>query len=173
MFNSASRDSDVPRIDLVMSRLGVLAACLGLAACASSSNSVPSTRAASPPAQGTFAFTANLPDEQVRGTLQLAGNRILLEPAVGTCRAIESTDTVMVQFLCNGSGRYEQLSIRINRRKPAEGSSWSASYRVQRSREVCQEYGVVSGRQVCVRSWTEYYDASEGKAGKLRVRRTS
>ena len=153
-----------------MSRFGLLAACAALTGCASSHNDTPSTGPAGAPVQGTFAFTANLPDQQMRGTLQITGDRILLEPASGTCRAMEDTDAV---FLCNGSGRYEQLSIRINRHKPTEGSSWSVSYRVQRSREVCQEYGVVSGRQVCVRSWTEYYDDTQGKSGKLRVRRTS
>ena len=156
-----------------MSRIGVLAACVGLTACASSNNAVPSSGPANAPVQGTYVFTANLPDQQMRGTLQIMGDRIMLEPASGTCRATEGTDTVMVLFLCNGSGRSEGLSIRINRRKPAEGSYWSASYRVQRSRQICQEYGVVSGQQVCVRSWTEYYDAAEGKNGKLRVRRTS
>ena len=155
-----------------MSRLGALVAWVGLTACASSSNVAPNGGTASAPVQGTYVFSANLPDQQMRGTLQVMGDRVLLEPASGTCRAIESTDAV-VRFACIGSGRYEQLSLLINRRKPAEGSYWSVSYLVQRSREVCQEYGLVSGRQVCVRSWTEYYDVAQGKTGKLRVRRTS
>ena len=156
-----------------MKRPPVLIACVALSACASSNNGHLNSGTVGAPVQGTYTFTANLPDQQLRGTFQVAGSRILLDPASGNCRATESSDTVMVHFLCASSGRYEQLSVRINRRKPAEGSYWSASYRVQRSREVCQEYGVVSGRQVCVRSWTEYYDTSEGKSGKLRVRRTS
>jgi hypothetical protein len=155
-----------------MSRLGALVAWLGMTACASSSNVAANGGTAGAPVQGTYVFSANLPDQQMRGTLQVMGDRVLLEPASGKCRAIESSDAV-VHFSCTGSGRYEQMSIRINRRKPAEGSTWSASYLVQRSREVCQEYGVVSGRQVCVRSWTEYYDVAQGKSGKLRVRRTS
>ena len=160
------------REEVGVSKLIALGAWLGLAACASSSNIARNGGPTNAPVQGTYVFSANLPDQQMRGTLQIVGDRILLEPASGTCRAIETTGPV-VQFVCNGSGRYEQMSIRINRDKPAEGSTWSASYLVQRSREVCQEYGLVQGRQVCVRSWTEYYDVTQGKAGKLRVRRTS
>ena len=156
-----------------MRRLCVLVALVGLTACASSNTSAANSGPVNAPVQGTYAFTANLPDQQLRGTLLVTGNDIRLEPTSGTCRATQSADTVAIRFLCNGSGRYEQLSIRIDRHKPVEGSTWYASYRVQRSREVCSEYGTVSGQTVCVRTWTEYYDAAEGKSGKLRVRRSS
>ena len=156
-----------------MSKLSVLVAWVGLAACASSTRSDLNRGPANAPVQGTYAFTANLPDQQLRGTLRVTGNDILLEPTSGSCRATESADTVAIRFLCHGSGRYEQLFIRIDRHRPVEASSWSATYRVPRTREHCSEYGVVAGQQVCVRSWTEYYDAAEGKSGKLRVRRAS
>ena|SRR5687768_17294935 len=156
-----------------MNRLSILVAWAGLTACASSTRSDLNSGPANAPVQGTYAFTANLPDQQLRGTLRVTGNDILVEPTSGSCRATQTADTVAIRFLCHGSGRYEQLSIRIDRRKPVEASSWSATYRVQRSREVCSEYGTVSGQTVCVRTWTEYYDAAEGKSGKLTVRRAS
>jgi hypothetical protein len=122
------------------------------------------------PVEGNYAFTANLPDQQMRGSLRIAGNEILLEPASGNCRATDA-DSLAVRFACIGAGRAEQISILIHRQQPAERSAWSASYRVQRSRQHCSEYGVVAGQQVCIRSWTEYYDTTEGKRGKLSVRR--
>jgi hypothetical protein len=154
----------------IVRRVLALVAFVGLTACASSSRTEPNGRLVDSSAEGAYTFTANLPDQLLRGTLRIIGDEILLEPAAGSCRAIDA-DSVAIRFLCNGSGRYEQMSIRIHRQKPAERSTWAASYRVQRTRENCSEYGVVSGQQVCIRSWTEYYDTTEGKAGKLMVRR--
>jgi len=156
-----------------MSRLSVLVACVGLTACASSNKNEPNSSPVSASVQGTYAFTANLPDQQLRGRLRVIGKEILLEPASGTCRPMEGTDSVAVRFLCNVSGRYEQVSIRIDRRKPAERSTWSASYRVQRTRQVCAEYRTVAGQQVCMSTHPEYYETTEGKAGRLAVRRES
>ena len=143
---------------------------VAITACAGSRRVEPNGGPAGSSADGTYGFTANLPDQQFRGKLRVLRDEILVEPTSGTCRPIQS-DSVSIRFGCNGSGRYEQLSIRIDRRSPAEKSSWSASYRVQRKRETCSEYGVVSGQQVCIRYWTEYYDASEGKSGKLTLRK--
>lgn len=64
-----------------MRKPGILAAWVGLTACVSKTNVVPNDGPADAPPQGRYAFTANLPDQQLRGTLQLSGNRILLEPA--------------------------------------------------------------------------------------------
>jgi hypothetical protein len=151
-----------------MGRLVLAVSCLSFAACAGARNA-PATGGS--PEQGSFTFTANLPDQQLRGRLRVVGDEILLEPTSGTCRPIQS-DSVSIRFGCTGSGRYEHLSIRIDRHRPTEQSTWSAGYRVKRSRENCSEYGIVAGQQVCVRSWTEYYDTIEGKAGRLAVRRS-
>ena len=154
-----------------MIRFGVAMMSAGLSACVAVGGGRNSGAAI--PVDGTYDFTANLPDQQLRGKMRVVGNEVLLEPATGNCRPIEAPDSLSVRFLCNGSGRYEQLSIRIDRRNPAERSSWAASYRVPRKREVCSEYGTVSGQTVCIRTWTEYYDASEGRNGRLRVRRAT
>jgi len=154
-----------------MSRLSVVVALVGLTACASASKG-PSTDPVNAPVEGTYAFTANLPSLQLRGRLRVVGAEILLDPASGTCQAMDS-DSVAVSFSCNGAGRYEYISIRIDRRRPSERSTWSASYRVQRTRQVCAEYGVVSGQQVSIRTHTEYYDTTEGSRGRLSVRRAS
>lgn len=156
----------------VMSRLSVMIAWAGLTACATSGTNSPNSGPVNAPVQGAYAFTANLPEGQLRGRVQITGSEIRLEPTTGTCQAIDA-DSVGIRFACSGSGRYEHISIRIDRYKPAERSTWSASYQVQRTRQVCAEYGTVSGQQVCLRTHTEYYDATEGKRGKLSVRRAS
>ena len=155
-----------------MSRLSVMVVWAGLSACASSNTSSPNSGPVTASVQGTYAFTANLPEGQLRGRLRIIGSEILLEPASGTCRATDA-DSVAIRFACSGSGRYEHVSLRIDRHKPAEQSTWSASYQVQRTREVCAEYGTVSGQRVCMRTHTEYYDTTEGKRGKLSVRRAT
>ena len=151
-----------------MSRLGVVVVLAGLTACASASKA-PGTEPVTASADGAYTFTANLPSLQLRGRLRVIGAEVLLEPAAGTCQVMGS-DSVAVHFSCSGSGRYENISLRVDRRRPSERSTWSASYRVQRTRQVCAEYGMISGQQVCVRTHTEYYDTTEGHRGRLSVR---
>lgn len=154
-----------------MSRLSVVVALVGLTACASPGKA-PNTSPVNAPVEGTYAFTANLPEQQLRGRLRVTGGEIMLEPAAGTCQVMRS-DSLAVNYSCNGSGRYESISLRIDRHRPSERSTWSASRRVQRTRQVCAEYGMVSGQQVCLRTHTEYYDTTEGHRGRLSVRRAS
>ena len=132
--------------------------------------------AASPvgPVEGTYDYIANLPGQQVRGTLQVVGDTVLVDPVADYCRpTIGRPDPLAILYTCNGPGSFEQIQLRIDRRNPAQLSKWTATFRVQRRREVCTQYAVRDGRQVCVQTSTETYETTESRSGTLQVRRRS
>lgn len=145
--------------------------CAGLVACASSRNEAETTPA-SGPVEGTYSYVANLPGQQVRGTLRILGDTVLVEPVADYCRpTVGSPDPLRIRYTCNGPGSFEQLFLLIDRRSPVQLSKWSATFRVQRRREVCVQYAIRDGRQVCVQTTTETYETTESRSGTLQVRR--
>ena len=155
-----------------MNRLTSIAGVLALTACASS-GSTPAPREVSGPVEGTYDYIANIPGQQVQGKFNVFGDTIVVLPLTDYCRpVVASPDPLYLRYTCNGPGRYEQLTLTLDRRNPAQFSRWSASFRVQKSRQVCKRYAIQNGQQVCVEQGPENYEATESRSGKLQVRRT-
>jgi hypothetical protein len=143
-----------------------------LAACASSGSQPPVTAASSGTSEGNYEYMANLPSMQVRGTLRIVGDTVLVEPVSDYCRpTVAPPDPFAIKYTCSGTGTYEQIQLTIDRRNPAQLSKWHATLRVQRSREVCTQYAVRDGRRVCVQTTIETYETNETRSGNLQVRR--
>jgi hypothetical protein len=143
-----------------------------LAVCAKSGNQPPETAAPSGPIEGNYEYIASLPSMQVRGTLRIVDDTVLVEPVTDYCRpAIAPPDPFSIKYTCTGTGTYEQIQLTIDRRNPVQLSKWLATFRVQRRREVCVQYAVRDGRQVCVQTTTETYEATDTRSGNLQVRR--
>ncbi len=146
--------------------------CSALVACASGGSTREATVPAPAPAEGTYDYIANLPGQQVRGKMQFVGDTVLVEPIADYCRpTVRSPDPLAIHYTCNGPGSFEQIQLRIDRRSPVQLSKWSATYRVQRQREVCTQYAVRNGQQVCVETRTETYETTESRSGNLQVRK--
>jgi hypothetical protein len=147
-------------------------------ACASSSHTTETSTTtavaatASRPIEGDYDYLANLPGQQVRGTMRIIGDTVTIDPMADYCRpALGVPDPMAILYTCNGTGNVESIILRIDRRNPIQLSKWTARYRVQRRREVCTQYAVRDGRQVCVQMTTETYEAIEPRSGTLQVRR--
>jgi hypothetical protein len=154
-----------------MRRPRAILLCVTVLACASASGSRESSAPAGP-IEGTYEYTANLPGAQVRGTMRVVRDTVLVDPMADYCRpAVGVPDQLAIRYTCNGPGTYEQIQLRIDRRNPVQLSKWSATFRVQRRREVCTLYAVRDGRQVCVQTQTETYETTESRSGTLQVRR--
>lgn len=153
-------------------RVGVVT-CAMLLACGGS-GAKPETAAATAPAEGLYEFVANLPNQQVRGTLNFIGDTVMVEPVSDHCRPLVAPpDPLFIKYTCQGTGTYEELRISIDRRKPVQLSRWAATYRVTRQRQVCIQYETRSGQRVCVQSQTETYEAIDTRTGTLQIRRVS
>jgi hypothetical protein len=145
---------------------------LALVACASAGGTREAAVAATTTVEGTYDYIANLPGQQVRGRMRFVGDTVLVEPVADYCRpTVGSPDPLRFRYTCNGPGSFEQLQLSIDRRSPVQLSKWSASFRVQKRREVCVRYAIQNGRQVCVETSTETYEATETRSGTLQVRR--
>jgi hypothetical protein len=121
--------------------------------------------------EGAYEYLANLPGQQVRGTLQFIGDTVLVSPAAEYCRPESAHDPVYIHYSCPGSGSVEGILLRIARRNPLQLSRWSAGLRVQRQRQVCRRYEMRAGRQVCAETGTETYETTESRGGTLLVQR--
>jgi hypothetical protein len=144
--------------------------CIG---CASSQARSPAA-SSSEPIEGTYEYLVTLPTQQVRGTMRAIGDTILIEPVSDYCRPfVGPPDPLAIKYTCVGTGTYEELQLSIDRHNPMQLSRWTARYRVQRRRDVCVQYAVRDGRQVCVQTTTETYETNESRSGTLQVRRTS
>ena len=104
--------------------------------------------------------------------MRVIGDTIIVDPMADYCRpAAGVPDALAILYSCTGSGNVESVQLRIDRRNPAQLSKWTARYRVQRRREVCTQYAVRDGRQVCVQMTTETYETIEPRSGTLQLRR--
>ena len=147
-------------------------------ACASSSRTTETSTTSAVAAtsggsiEGVYDYVANLPGQQIRGTLRVIGDTVTVEPMADYCRpTVRVPDPLAFHYSCNGPGSYESIELRIDRRNPAQLSKWSARYRVQRQREVCLRYEMRGGQQVCVQTQRETYETEESRSGTLQVRR--
>jgi hypothetical protein len=141
-------------------------------ACAGAGGAPEAEVAVRAPAEGKYDYIANLPGQQVRGTLSVVGDTIIVDPMADYCRpTVRTPDPLAIHYTCNGPGSFEQIYLRIDRRNPAQLSKWSATYRVQRQRDVCAQYAIRDGRQVCVLTKTEMYETTESRTGNLQVRK--
>lgn len=145
--------------------------CASLAACASRSGS-PATQPPTGPIEGNYQYIANLPGQQVRGLLRVLADTMVIVPLADYCQPVMGTpDPIVLRYTCNGTGKFEQLTLTLDRRNPAQFSKWSASLAVRKQREVCTRYAMQDGRQVCVQTKTEQYETTESRSGNLQVRR--
>ena len=150
-----------------------VAALAVLLACGGSAVSRPETAAPSGSREGTYEYLANLPSQQVRGTLRVTSDTMVVDPVSDYCRpVIGPPDPLYIKYTCQGTGTFEQLTLTIDRRNPMQLSKWGATFRVTRRREVCTQYATRDGRQVCVQTTTETYETTESRSGNLQVRRT-
>jgi hypothetical protein len=153
-------------------RLTAMFACAASVACASASGTREAPASAEAPAEGVYDYIANLPGQPVRGKMQVIGDTVIVDPQSDYCRpAVGTPDPLRIRYTCNGPGSYEQIQLFFDRRSPVQLSKWSATFRVQRRREVCMQYAIRDGRQVCVQMSTETYETTESRSGTLLVRR--
>lgn len=143
-----------------------------LAGCASSGTTT--AREPSAPIEGTYDYTATLPGQQVQGRLRVLGDTIIVVPNNDYCQPVLGPPSpLVIRYTCNGPGRFESLSLTLDRRNPVQFSKWAASYRVQKQRQVCRRTAIQNGREVCVETGTETYEDTESRSGTLQVRRAS
>lgn len=134
----------------------------------------PQTAVPAGPIEGTYEYLVALPNQQVRGTLRVTGDTALVDPVSDYCRpTLGPPDPLSIKYTCTGTGTYEQIQLNIDRRNPMQLSKWAATFRVTRRREVCAQYAVRDGRQVCVQTTTETYETTETRNGTLQVRRST
>ena len=124
--------------------------------------------------EGTYDYTAILPGQQVTGKLRVLGDTIMVMPTNDYCQPVTGTPSpLVIRYTCNGPGRFESMTLTLDRRNPAQFSKWAASFRVQKSRQVCIRYEMRSGQQVCAQTGYEPYEDVESRSGTLQVRRAS
>ena len=142
-----------------------------LVACASAGNS---TREATRPAEGLYEFSANTPNQLIRGNIRMdsSGTGVQFETACqteATVRGMPSgmpSSTGMMRYYCSGAW------LTFDRRNP-QTAKWFATVPIPRRREVCARYDTVNGRQVCASRTTETYYVYETRSGGIQVRRVS
>lgn len=154
-----------------MSRLACMGVLVLLCACAS--GGAATTRVPSLPVEGEYEYVANIPGgQQVRGVLRVVGDTMLVVPASEYCKPfLGAAAQQFIRYTCTGQGSFDALELALDRRNPEQFSKWSATFRVQKKREVCVQYAIRAGQQVCVQTSTETYEATESRSGSLQVRR--
>ena len=167
--------------EMTMLRFIAAGGCSLVLACASSSSTTQTTTttavavaasATGGPAEGEYDYVANLPGQQIRGRMRVVADTVLIDPVSDYCRpATGVPDPLSIRYTCTGTGNLESINLSIDRRNPAQLSKWTARYRVERRREVCTQYAIRDGRQVCVQTSTETYETIESRSGTLQVRR--
>ena len=142
--------------------------------CASSGTSSTTAREPAGPIEGTYDYIATLPGQQVTGKLRVLGDTIIVMPTNDYCQPVVATPSpLVIRYTCNGPGRYESMTLTLDRRNPAQFSKWAARFRVQKQRQVCVRYEMRNGQQVCAQTGYEPYEDVESRSGSLQVRRAS
>jgi hypothetical protein len=138
------------------------------------SGAAPETAVPAGPIEGIYEFVANLPNQQVRGTISVIGDTITVDPVSDHCRPLAAPpDPLFIKYSCQGTGSYEELRLSIDRRKPVQLSRWVASYRVTRTRQICIAYSTRNGQRTCVQTQTETYETTDTRTGNLQLRLVS
>ena len=132
----------------------------------------PVTHEPSAPIGGTYDYTATLPGQHVQGKLRVLGDTIIVVPNNDYCQPVKGPPSPLtISYTCNGPGRFESLSLTLDRRNPVQFSKWAARYRVQKQRQICVRSTIRDGREVCLERGVETYEDTESKSGTLLVRR--
>ena len=123
------------------------------------------------PRFGTFDFTARTPLLEVRGSMVVLPDTVIVQPEGGNCRPPASPNPLQtIRYECYGIGQFETFGLSIDRRNPALYSRWTGTYKEQRQRTVCIQYETnAAGQQVCLRSIVEYFDELVSRSGTLRA----
>ena len=146
--------------------------CISLAACGGSRAAPSSDVSAGDFADGRYEFTANSPNQLIRGTIRTdaSGTNVQFETA---CQS-EATTRSMPRGMPSGSSvaRYycSGAWLTFDKRNPAS-AKWFATVQLPRRREVCARYETRDGRQVCASKTTETYYVDETRSGGIQVRR--
>ena len=152
--------------------MAILSACASSSSTTQTSTTTAVAATSTGPVEGVYDYVANLPGQSVRGKLRVIGDTVTVEPMADYCRpTVRTPDPLAIHYSCNGPGSFESIQLRIDRRNPVQLSKWSATYRVQRQREVCVRYETRGGQQVCVQTQRESYETQESRSGTLQVRR--
>jgi hypothetical protein len=134
--------------------------------CASSSGALPNRESAAP-IDGAYEYTDNISQHLVKGTLRIVGDTILLEPRGESCQPIPGpADPEFIRYRCSGP---DSLMLNLHRRDPLRSSTWSGTFGVSHLNARCTRYE--NGKQTCVSSRPEPFEAKEARSGALRVRR--
>jgi hypothetical protein len=120
--------------------------------------------------EGTYEFVASVAGQRVVGKVHVVENTILFDQG-NDCSSnfsppgafVAPRDDNFIRYSCNG------VVLDFDRRNPVQSSKWFAGLLVQRQRQVCAQYAVQNGRQVCIRNRTETYETTESRSGKLHV----
>ncbi|HEX7123393.1 MAG TPA: hypothetical protein VF178_13540 [Gemmatimonadaceae bacterium] len=161
---------------MISVRSMVLCVALGFAANACRSTSYADSRLeAQPrggPALGAYQYTASLPDgTQLEGALAILPDTVILESKQVLCKAVAYTPRAS-RWVCNGVGRFGDVSFEIDRFSPGQQSRWRLTETVRRQRRECVEYvrlptGQLTNR--CARWEIKEYDAPQARSGVIRI----
>jgi hypothetical protein len=116
------------------------------------------------PADGTYKYFAAIPGLNVKGTLHVIADTMLITSEGEPCGPAGNNNSSMMRFGCRNG-----VLLTVDRRNPSSSASWSGMIPVQRRREVCAETAMQNGRRVCLRKSVEVRDTTEWKKGKLQV----
>ena len=142
-----------------------------LTSCASGGTGT-ATRAATQPAEGTYEFSANTPNQLIRGNIRVGpeGTAVRFETACQSEATVRArprgmpSSVSMMSYHCGGTW------LTFDRSNPAH-AKWYSTVELPRRREVCARYDTVNGRQVCVSRTTETYYVPETRSGGSQLRR--
>jgi hypothetical protein len=131
-----------------------------------SSRQAPAVSTAVPTGVYEYATQSN----ELRGTITIRSDTMLIDPDVGYCEPARQPDFESVGYRCTGQ-KYEPVQIWLDRRNPLRLSRWSGRVTVQRQRQVCAQEGRnQQGQRVCLRYSTETYETVSTVRGHLVLR---
>ena len=129
---------------------------------------------AGPATSGMFEYVARIKTTDIKGRFAISGKIVIFDLPDGACHPIETPDwtaaTVAARYECRNAAAPEPVYFTIDVRNPMSRSTWQMTVKEQRQRSVCVEYANRGGRNVCVRTQTQTYDAVVPYSGSLFVR---
>ena len=144
---------------------------LCLVACSRGAPGTPFAQLAPTAPSGAYEFVANLPGgHRMQGMIAILRDTIILDATEGRCKPVMDTpDVNSIVYECLSVGRYDVVLFTLDRRNAVQRSRWAATERVVRSRRVCAQYAIRSGRRVCVRYSEETYEDSVRSSGTVEL----
>jgi hypothetical protein len=114
----------------------------------------------------------------VSGRLRVLPDTILVDSESGDCGRVTS-DSRFFNVSCRSmdvltmdqNRAVTGAILKFDRGNPGQGAKWVGNLPVQRRRQVCAQYEVRNGREVCASMKTETYEDLEPKTGPVQVRR--